>query len=45
MIKTIIIDDESINIRLLQNIAHRYYPELKIEATATNVEDGLEAIL
>lgn len=45
MIRTIIIDDESINIRLLQNIAERYYPDLTIEATATNVEEGLEAIL
>ena len=41
----IIIDDEKININLLSKLINRCCPDIEIVATASNFENGIEAIL
>jgi len=44
LIRTIIIDDEKLNIKLLSNFACTYCPEIELVATATNYHEGLTLI-
>lgn len=45
MIKTIVIDDEEINNRLLISLLKEYCPAVEVVASANSVHDGLAAIM
>ncbi len=45
MIPAIIVDDDRINIKFLSNLILTYCPEISIVETATNVEDGIKALV
>lgn len=45
MLRTIIVDDERLNISLLESDIQKYCPELDIIGTADNVTDALELII
>lgn len=45
MLRTIIVDDERLNISLLEASLQKYYPELEIIGTAESVHDAYELIV
>jgi two-component system LytT family response regulator len=45
MLRTIIVDDERLNISLLEATLQKYYPELEIIGTAESVHDAYELIV
>ena len=45
MLRTIIVDDERLNISLLEATLQKYYPELEIIGTAETVNNAFELII
>lgn len=45
MIRTIVVDDEQLNIDLILLISGKYCPEIEVVATACSIDEGLEKII